>query len=165
MFMLAKGRLEWHPSIRSTGAHKAFPIYFGRQQRVCGDILRRAPIDIVSHHIEALATKRGFPATGARGRAWKTKQAICPGVRARIFAHEEAARIGHGKVPTLIANIAQNVPFSSPLTELAVPALLRSSSLWSMRFQRFLTPLKRVEIQGYNIFGLEPKCPFRRPLD
>lgn len=159
MILLKTGSLRWHRNVSRYGIQETFEGLFRRRLQLAGDVLCRAPASMVGDSARALAVRRGFPPARASGKAWKPMQVICPGVRRRIAEHTAAAvAAGHGERPAIISNVSQTAPFSNPSALMAVPALLRGSSLWSMRLQRFVLPIEHLEIQGYNIFDQESKC-------
>lgn len=64
----------------------------------------------------------------------------------------------------IIVNLIQRPTFVQPSVGIA-PALLRTSSLWSIPARRLVAPLEYFEIQGYNMFDTDSsRCSFADTL-
>ena len=169
MVLLANG-MRWHASITQLDPQEAFEKLFGRKIITDCNSRLRAPAAEIQNYTSKLAAKRGLPATRRSQRSWTNFQVLSPAMKAAVRAHEEHCKENFESedssqpTPSILVNLSQR-PTYFQSTPKIVPALLRSSLLWSIQQKRLVNPLEYFEIQGHNIFDNDSsQCSFTNVL-
>ena len=119
-------------------------------------------------NIDAWAAKRGLPANRRTQRQWSCFQVLSPAMKKAVREHEQHCRQtfpNDGLNKQILANLSQR-PTYFPAKTGIIPALLRSSLLWSIPGRRLVVPYEYFEIQGYNMFDADAtQCSFINILD
>ena len=151
-------RLEWCDAVHTVGVQEAFRKLFARPVVMRGDELLRAPDAAVDDFVRSLAVARGLPPVGPGGVAWSCYLAMSSASKQSVRDHEESlAAAGFAQRAAVLTNIAQRASHMGPVLSGFVPALLRSSLLWSFRKRRLVLPAEHLELQGYNLWGNEDR--------
>ena len=164
MVLLRRSDLAWHTDCARDPATLWRELFC---QKTCIDCAEfgSAPTELVEQQARVLALARGFPATLARGSAWKPKALLSSAVRDSIRDWEGLVRtqlsLQPGQVASCIMNSTQN-PERCPISANLCPTLLTKSRLWSMRHQRHLLLAEMCEIQGFAcLTSSQYPCPFK----
>ena len=161
MVLLAKRTMRWHPAVVAN-PQAAFEKIFGRDRVIdCASRLR-APAAEVESYIQSLAQRRGLPAARRTKRQWTCFQVLSPALKAQVKAHEDAYKKSDEYVPgqPALFNLAQRPDYLKTVGGV-VPALLRTSVLWSSHHRRLVLPCEYFEIQGYNVYDADStQCDF-----
>jgi hypothetical protein len=152
MVLTRKKSLQWISGIAEAGGHATvFEGIFGRSLSANGDIFVRAPAADVAKHIEEMALRRGFPPLRHDGRPWRCTQMLPVAMQSRVRRHVAGVAARHVCYPNVFCNLRQQ-PGYGPVC-VTVPALLRSSTVYSFRFKRTLLPTEHFEAMGYRMYG------------
>ena len=121
---------------------------FGRQVRCNGHIfLDHTPKELRRQYLDDLVAGKHLPARDGRGQRWHQKALLTKPGAQRLSEYEEAAKKrGLPEKAEVFCDITQNPEYGS-ITAL-VPALLRNSSPWSLKYDREMIPAERLEAMG-----------------
>ena len=161
MVLLAKHRVKWIKEVAEFGPEKAFHSIVAKKVVMsCRDHLR-APPAAIQAYIASLAEKRSMPETRRSGRKWNCFQVLTPALKASVRRHEQhLLKMKISLAVPLVVNLIQSPGFIKPVVGM-IPALLRTSLLWSIPDRRLVIPQEYLELQGYQIFDNdEQQCPF-----
>ena len=124
-----------------------------------GDQMMRAPEAEVRDAIHAMAKAQGLPLCRRSGKAWSYFLVMTGAGQAAVRKHEQAImEAGHARKESLIVNLANSPQYIGARPTGYIPALLRSSKLWSFAKERCVLPSELLEMQGYNIHGDRPSA-------
>ena len=157
--LLVSKKLKWLPSVTAMGYQKAFEKLFARGIGMHGDQMMRAPEAEVREIIQKMATAQGLPLHRQSQKEWSYFLVMTGASRAAVEKHETAImEAGHARTASLVVNLANNPEFIGARPNGLVPAVLRSSKLWSFAKKRGVLPSELLEMQGYNIHGDRPSA-------
>lgn len=168
MFVLKKSKLSWKSEVLRETFETSFYKVFGRAAHVPGDVFFRAPKEQVERRLQQTAFRRGLPSVCADGKAWHNRQLLNPGRKIRLQGYEAlAVKRGIDETrPPYMCNLAQSSWYFQTLA-FNVPALLRKSNLWPLRYSREMLAEEALEVQGMSLFSPEDfayPCPFRQAV-
>lgn len=147
---------------------RTFAELFHRRTVLDGRVYLTAPRDRLAEYAKEMACKRFLaPLPGDQQREFQ--DILPPSHRVRLRGYEELAR-SQGCSGAQIVNLTQTPGHMQQVSQL-VPALLRTSALYSMGAQRPFHPEELFQVQGIPVPHLLPPesrharyYPFRRSL-
>jgi hypothetical protein len=96
--------------------------------------------------IERMAADNHQPRRDGRGQRWPMRMVTSAALLRTIEAHERHfGQRAHDD--NMFATVEQTLGFSSAMSDV-IPALLRTSKVWSFRHQRFLLPSEHCKVMG-----------------
>ena len=130
----------------------------GRTLQCDGHVyLSSTPADMVDKATMDLAAKKHLPPRDDEGRKWRPRDLLSRGDQERLKDYEDVVAGNNDNDDEhnllLFCDVCQNIGFGSVTT--VVPALTRSSALWSLAYARPVLREEKMEAMGIPCINCE----------
>ena len=156
VLVLRIGKLQWMAGKELNKEN--FMKLMGRTLQCDGHVyLSSTPADMVDKATMDLAAKKHLPPRDDEGRKWRPRDLLSRGDQERLKDYEDVVAGNNDNDDEhnllLFCDVCQNIGFGSVTT--VVPALTRSSALWSLAYARPVLREEKMEAMGIPCINCE----------